>query len=65
MTTHTYPGENWSGQLAVLLEKVDCGDVIRVPSEFAAELVRESLARMRPSLRVEIVVQEDDPFSRG
>lgn len=64
MTTYTYPGENWSAQLAVLLERVECGDVIRVPSEFAAELVRESLARKRPALCVQIVADLPQPPPR-
>jgi hypothetical protein len=48
--THTYPGENWSAQLRVLLERVENGDTITVQSEVAAELACRSLARMRPGL---------------
>lgn len=46
MTTHTYPGENWSAQLAALLERARDGDVITVPSDVAKELVEHAAKRM-------------------
>lgn len=63
MTTHTYPGANWSAQLAVLLERVEHGDTIIVPSETAAELARRSLARMRPGVHVTFEVCPTDPLT--
>ena len=46
MATYTYPGENWSAQLAVLLERVADGDTIIVPSDAAKELVEDAAKRM-------------------
>lgn len=56
MTTHTIPSGNWLTHLADAIERADDGDTIQVLSEAAAELAREAAKRMRPTLRVEIVV---------